>query len=94
MLLSSTGSIFTYTWGGPGYQAVPGDYDGDAITDIAVYSAVNSTWSMLTSTTGFTSGLAISWGGPGYTPVPDRTSTATDARTSSSTTSGSEPGRC
>src|SRR5262249_4842351 len=57
-------------WGGPGYQPVPGDYDGDGVTDIAVYNATSSSWYILTSSTAFTSSLVISWGGPGYVPVP------------------------
>jgi Zn-dependent metalloprotease len=33
-----------FQWGGVNYLPVPGDYDGDAISDLAVYSSVNGDW--------------------------------------------------
>src|SRR5262249_61023941 len=46
----------------------PGDFDGDAKSDMAQYKA-NGDWTILKSTDAFATSLVKSWGGVGYTPV-------------------------
>jgi hypothetical protein len=36
--------MITSVRGGRGYTAVPGDYDGDGVTDMAVYDQTNGYW--------------------------------------------------
>jgi len=52
--------------GGTGYAAVPGDYDGDGVTDIAVYNETNGYWYVKYSSGGY--GFD-SLGGSGRIPV-------------------------
>ncbi len=61
---------FTVDWGGPGYTLVPGDYDGDGRTDFGLYQRATGLWSILKSSTSYTSSQTVSWGGPGFVPVP------------------------
>ena len=56
-------------WGGSTDTAVPGDYDGDGKTDLAVYRPSTGQWFISRSTAG---PLQMSWGAPslGDMPVP------------------------
>ena len=58
----------TVGWGGPDYRAVPGDYDGDGVTDIAVWHTPTGVWYLRFSSGG---SIAIPFGGSSTdTPVP------------------------
>ena len=48
-------------WGGPGFTPVPGDYDGDKKTDVAIYQSSNGGWWIIYSSDGSTYGMG--WGG-------------------------------
>ena len=74
MLTSSSNftAIFTIGWGSPGDVPVPGDYDGDGRTDIAVWRPSRGVWWMLTSSSNFTAIFTIGWGLPGDVPVVDQ----------------------
>jgi len=49
---------------------VPGDYDGDGTTDLAVFRPSNATWYLLYSDTGTTA--AFQWGNGLDTPILKR----------------------
>ena len=57
------GQVGTYGvgWGGSGFAPVPGDYDGDKKTDVAIYQSSNGGWWIIYSTDGSTYGMG--WGG-------------------------------
>ena len=45
-----------------------GEFDGDGKSDMTLYRS-DGQWSILKSTSGYTSSQVVSWGGPGYIPV-------------------------
>ena len=61
----------SWSWGSSGDQPAVGDYDGDGVTDIAVYRPSTGVWWILSSASNFTAARAVQWGGGGaYTLVP------------------------
>jgi len=65
---------FGQEWGGDGLVAVPGDYDGDGIYDLAVYDLVTGDWYIRSLGPVGPDNPPIvfgqNWGGVGMTPVP------------------------
>ena len=49
---------------------VPGDYDGDARTDLAIYRPSTGAWYVLRSSSQFTQGIGYAWGAGVDVPVP------------------------
>ena len=56
--------------GAAGDRPVPGEYDGDGKTDVAVYRTSDRMWYVLTSSTGYTSARTVVWGEANDVPVP------------------------
>jgi hypothetical protein len=49
---------------------VPGDYDGDGKTDVAVFRTLAGHWFILLSSTNYSSWGTYQWGGTGDIPIP------------------------
>ena len=58
---SSGTEAYGVGWGGSGYIPVPGDYDGDGKTDVAIYQSSNGSWWTIYSSNGSSHGMV--WGG-------------------------------
>ena len=77
------GSAIVKTYGGANYVPVTsavvprssreidaGDFDGDFASDLTIYNTTTGAWSILKSSSSFTTASTIGWGGAGYTPAP------------------------
>jgi hypothetical protein len=86
VLLSSTNftTAMNKSVGGSGYVAVPGDYDGDGRTDLAVYHAASGNWYVLLSGAHYTTSLVRAWGALASRLYPN-------TRNGSRRTSGPQP---
>jgi hypothetical protein len=60
ILQSSTNATWTVAWGSGSDIPVPGDYDGDGTTDLAVFRPSTGLWQILQSSTDTTK--AVTWG--------------------------------
>ncbi len=67
LLNSSDNTVSVHTIGNPGDVNVQGDYDGDAIADIAMFTPSSGVWQIRGSSTGETQN--IHWGSAGDIPV-------------------------
>lgn len=56
--------------GGTGCVAAASDYDGDRLTDPAVYQASNGAWAVLLSGDGYAPAIVYGWGAPNDRPIP------------------------
>src|SRR6185312_7899255 len=67
---TTVGALVSYQFGANGDIPVPGNYDGDRKTDMALFRTWNSTWYVLPSTTG--QWIAEAFGTQGDFPVSNR----------------------
>src|SRR6185312_13094149 len=67
---TTVGALVSYQFGANGDIPVPGNYDGDRKTDMALFRTSNSTWYVLPSTTG--QWIAEAFGTQGDFPVSNR----------------------
>jgi hypothetical protein len=56
------------TWGSTSDVPIPGDYDGDGTTDLAVFRASNGLWQILQSSTN--TPMTLTWGTSTDIPMP------------------------
>jgi len=68
LVRSTAGFGYHLAFGGTNFIPVPADYDGDGVTDTAVYEKTNGNWFISQTTDGVT--VHPSFGGAGYVPVP------------------------
>jgi hypothetical protein len=61
--------VSVYVWGAGTDVPVPGDYDGDGKTDVAVYKQAGGNWYILKSSTNYTTWKIVQWGLPGDIPM-------------------------
>jgi hypothetical protein len=66
---SSTQTVNRLAFGLPHDVAVPEDYDGDLLTDFAVYQERSGLWTVLLSSQGYAA-ASIIFGGRGYSAIP------------------------
>lgn len=62
------GAAISTRWGLPGDVPVPADYDGDGLTDVAIWRPSDGTWWVVHSSTNQTE--VVQWGQPFDRPVP------------------------
>ena len=62
-------TILAVTWGGPGYEPVPGDFDGDGKADCGLYETATGRWRILTSSSGYLREMTVMLGGAPSAPV-------------------------
>ncbi len=62
-------NICPITLGGPGFQPITGDFDGDGLSDFAAYSPALGKWDMALSSLGYAK-VSVAGGGEGFVPIP------------------------
>jgi FG-GAP repeat len=66
---SNSTTYFMYVWGLSADVPTPGDYDGDGMTDLAVYRPSTGTSFILSSSSQYTAVTMVNWGGSGDVAV-------------------------
>jgi hypothetical protein len=67
ILQSSNGTFVTRQLGVPGDIPVPGDYDGDGKSDLAIWRESEGAWYLIQSSNG--ASITLQWGASGDSPV-------------------------